>query len=426
MHPVTLWHVKTGQLQAAYKGKPGEVFSAPETGASRAYLELAYNLYLLQHNVELQTKLIIRLKHPDQFSGALSEIRVAGMFVRAGFDVCFEDENDASRSHYEYSVTRSATGKRFSVEVKTKHWTNYPQDDSSGRELVRRHVGRLLRLALAKQADFDRIVWIELAMPSEGAEDGSITEPWWMKAAVEGIEETEQLLREHGKLVPPAIVIVSNHPHHLHLESTRSIVALAIQGIGPTEFRSGLTGTVHEAVGFRERHADFLAFWESVQTHRHIPTTFDGANRYLAFTAQPPRLIIGQRYQIPDASGELVAAILEDAAAIPESRQMTGIYRTDLGERVICTNEMTEQEVSAYNEHPDTFFGVVKQQRPLNRPLELYDFFCENYRNTPRERLLELMNSRPDREAFQSLSQEQLVRAYCEGLVSTIVERSHG
>lgn len=41
MHPVALWYRKTAQQQAAYAGKAGEVFSAPETGATRAYLELA-------------------------------------------------------------------------------------------------------------------------------------------------------------------------------------------------------------------------------------------------------------------------------------------------------------------------------------------------------------------------------------------------
>jgi hypothetical protein len=74
MHPVALWYRKTALHQAAYAGKPGEVFEAPETGATRAYLELAYNLYLLEHNAELRNRLIRRLKNLNQFSGALSEI----------------------------------------------------------------------------------------------------------------------------------------------------------------------------------------------------------------------------------------------------------------------------------------------------------------------------------------------------------------
>jgi hypothetical protein len=50
MHPVALWYRKLALLQKHYVGKPGEVYGAPETGASRAYLDLAYNLYSLDHD----------------------------------------------------------------------------------------------------------------------------------------------------------------------------------------------------------------------------------------------------------------------------------------------------------------------------------------------------------------------------------------
>ena len=102
MHPVALWYRTDAVHRRKYAGKPGEVFSAPEIGASRALLELSYNLYLLEHNAELRSRLIGRLKVHDQFLGALSEIRVAGMLVRAGFSIAFENEDEGSRTYCEY------------------------------------------------------------------------------------------------------------------------------------------------------------------------------------------------------------------------------------------------------------------------------------------------------------------------------------
>jgi hypothetical protein len=423
MHPVALWYRKTAQQQAAFAGKAGEVFSAPETGASKAYLELAYNLYLLEHNAELRDRLIGRLKTDDQFYGALSEIRVAGMFVRAGYTVKFDDEDDSTRTHCEYDVVRQKTGKGFSVEVKTRHWKELPQDHVEGKSQVKIHVGRLLRQALAKQAQHERLIFIELAMPDEAPSDVPATEPWWMQSAIDGIKETEQLLRQQGKDVPSAIVVVGNHPHRFHLDGTRSVVAYAVDGIGPTDFRTGLSGTVRQAVQFRKRYADFVALWESIQQHRHIPQTFDGTSHHLAFGIHPPALVVGRQYMVPDENGNEVTATLMDAVAVPSERSIYGIYRTESAQ-FTCTIPMTEAEAAAYTENPDTFFGVIKRAEPLQTPMELYDLFFESYGKSTREKLLQFMASRPDFAALQRLSREELAEMYCEGLVYGVLARA--
>lgn len=415
MHPIALWYRRNALQQAKYKGNPGEVFSMPETGASRAYLELGYNLYLLEHNAEVQKRLINRLKKRDQFLGALSEVRVAGMLVRAGFGIKFHDESDGTKTHCEYDVRRVKTGKSFSVEVKTKHWGTFPKNDPEGQQEIRIHVARLLRLALKKEASEERIVFIELAMPEEGTD---ATEPWWMQSAEDAIRDTEKLFLSRGKEPPSAMVIVSNHPYHYHLESQRSVVGYMVDGIGPTEFRSGLRGTIREALRFREKHADFLALWESIKTHRRIPTTFDGSSAHLSFGEQPPRLIVGERYEVPDADGAPTAATLVDAVAIPSERRMYGIYRKSTGEQMICHSPMTEAEASAYAEQPDTFFGVVKKQGAAKTPLELFDFFFESYGKLTKGKLLAMMASRPDIGNLQALAQRDLAEIYCEGMVN--------
>ena len=188
----------------------------------------------------------------------------------------------------------------------------------------------------------------------------------------------------------------------------------------PIEFRSGLHGTLHDAIQFRERHADFLSLWKSIQQHRHIPMTFDGSNPHLAFGDHPPRLEIGAKYHIPSADGTSNVGILEDATVDTVRRNVCGIYRTDDGQRVICTTSMTEAEWRAYEEHPDTFFGVIKHQGSVKDPLERYDSFLESYGGQSKERLLKLLADfgSPDVEALAALPRGELAKVYCERLVN--------
>lgn len=93
-HPLLRMYGLVCKYQSDTISLPGKVHSAPMTGATAAYYGLAYNLYLLEHNVELQSRLIKRLKNPDQFQGAIYETFVTALFIRAGFDLRFEDETD--------------------------------------------------------------------------------------------------------------------------------------------------------------------------------------------------------------------------------------------------------------------------------------------------------------------------------------------
>jgi hypothetical protein len=51
-HPLMQWYDKICHLQRAYANEPGKLYSAPVTGAVSAYNRLAYNLYLIAHNVK--------------------------------------------------------------------------------------------------------------------------------------------------------------------------------------------------------------------------------------------------------------------------------------------------------------------------------------------------------------------------------------
>lgn len=77
---------------------------------------------------------------------------MAATLIRAGFAIEFEDEDDGSRSHCEFTVTSLRTQKKFSVEAKHRAGSRF-------------RLGRQLNRALAKYASHTRIVFIDINVP---------------------------------------------------------------------------------------------------------------------------------------------------------------------------------------------------------------------------------------------------------------------
>lgn len=65
------WYDATCRLQATMKKHAGSdgVFGTIPSGAMRAYMLLAYDLYILQHHDLLEERLIHRLRNKDQYQG---------------------------------------------------------------------------------------------------------------------------------------------------------------------------------------------------------------------------------------------------------------------------------------------------------------------------------------------------------------------
>src|SRR5262249_1918193 len=111
-HPVLQWYDAVCRTQQSVAKAPGEIVSAVMTGAIVAYYGLAYHLYLLAHNAELQERLIRRLKNPASFHGSYYETMVAAAFIKAGFKIELEDETDSSTTHGEF-IAVARNGMRY-------------------------------------------------------------------------------------------------------------------------------------------------------------------------------------------------------------------------------------------------------------------------------------------------------------------------
>src|SRR6478672_8862510 len=73
------------------------------------------------------------------------------------------------------------------------------------------------------------------------------------------------------------------------------------------------------------------------------------------------------------------------------------------------------RELDTYRRHPDTFFGVPGQRRTrANTLMELYDFFHDTYRKTPKDTLLTFVRDWPDSSTLAVLDQAELASVYAE------------
>ena len=71
-HPIMRWGEALTDYQKVTIKERGKVASAPMTGVVACFLGMAYDLYLLKHNVELQTRLVKRLKDPPNFRARIT------------------------------------------------------------------------------------------------------------------------------------------------------------------------------------------------------------------------------------------------------------------------------------------------------------------------------------------------------------------
>lgn len=90
------------------------------TGPAKAYQCFGYDLYWLQLVHKLPDSVIERLKDFGGFQGARYEVLIAAIFARAGFEIEWIDDKNASGNHPEFIATHKVTGKKGGVEAKSR------------------------------------------------------------------------------------------------------------------------------------------------------------------------------------------------------------------------------------------------------------------------------------------------------------------
>jgi hypothetical protein len=179
-HIILQWYSEYCRYQNENVKTPGGVNSVEITGVVACYMGLAYSLYLLDHNVELQQRMIKRLKNPGNFQGAYYELIVANVLIRAGFELTLEDETNLGSQHCEYAAVSKHTHKKYWVEGKMKAVTGLLGKTNLDGSPDPNPLSRLiphLNGALAKPASDERLIFIDLnaEIPSDARQDNPHT-----------------------------------------------------------------------------------------------------------------------------------------------------------------------------------------------------------------------------------------------------------
>jgi hypothetical protein len=144
-----------------------EQFQVPIIGASLAWFRLAYDLYLIKHNAELEAEILDRIRHGD-FQAARYELTVAAAFSIANFDIAYSDAKDRTKKRAEFVATHRVTGHRFAVEAKTKERDNvfgYKSPDGP-RPLKKASLRRQFKYAMEKDAEgLPLLVFVDANLP---------------------------------------------------------------------------------------------------------------------------------------------------------------------------------------------------------------------------------------------------------------------
>jgi hypothetical protein len=267
-HPILQWYKLLCDFQRKHIKKEGEVYGAVCTGAVGAYLALAYDLYVLRHHSLLQERLIRRLKDTKQFQGARYEVFVTASFIKAGFDINFEDETDRSSSHCEFVATHKKSGKLYSVEAKSRHRPGYlgQGGDTRKHDEIRLRIGKLLRSALMKDALHTRIIFIDINMPPK---EGGSTEKSWMKGLMSEVNKVESDII-NGKQCPPAYICFTNHPYHyVGDEETEPEKNFYMTAVNMPHFKINAPDLA------KAQDPPIFMLWDSINIHTQVPKDFN-------------------------------------------------------------------------------------------------------------------------------------------------------
>lgn len=410
-HLIATWFVRTGE-QVIKHGESSSLGGVPATGAIRAYLRFAYDLYALQHSVEVQRLLLDRIKSPQGFHGAMYEVRVAAFLLRAGFTLELEDETDRRQTHVEFVATHQVSGAKFSVEAKR-------------REGAKIKVNRLLNSALAKRADHARLVFID-------TNDGRLETHKYEHLPMPLAEVRQQLKRNAidpvGKTMPAAYVIATWIPEEHHLDEAGLPMGFLLWGFGIEDLAPGHK-TLLEQVQIRRRHQPVFDMLSSMHKHQAIPATFDGEAAAFVKGAPPNDLKVGQWYEVGGPHGKAIKGALESGTVVVEHKAAWCVFRGEDCNRFIATVPLTDVELEAFKQHPATFFGTIDRnagRSPMKTAMDWFEFLWEIYKETPMERLLELNAAAPDIADLAQLNQFDLATLYSVRMAETMVRRAAG
>ena len=411
-HPLMQWALRLFEYQKETIKNPGQITSAPMTGVVAAYLGTAYALYLLEHNVELQERLLKRLKDIGQFQGAYYELLVAGFLIKAGFKLTLEDETDGQNKHCEFAAISSTTGKRYWVEAKMRSVTGLLGKTTADGGADDKPLARLiphLNDALAKPAADDRLIFIDVNTSTKmiGAT------PDWAEPAMRRLEQFE---KKENKTDAKAMIFVTNEAYHREQDKPPAASGVAF-GLGLPDFQRPGVVRVTDAYRARKKYVDAYEIAQSFQRYLNFPTTFDGSLPSEAFGGTQGHLKIGEQYFFPDGDKGIAGTVT--TVNVDENKKELLVAVSDDTQTVLLKYPMTDDELAEWREFGDAIFGKEPRRTKAHceNEYDLFEFFMDANKGLPRDELLKRCTMVG--QDIEKLNDEDLLMLYCEALVSS-------
>lgn len=210
-HQILQWYHRLCQFRQTLKRDCNGFIGGVPNGVTNAYMLLAFDLYALRHHLALQSKVVNRLKNKVGFQGARYELFVAATFIKAGFDIDFEDESDGNSKHPEFIAKHRQTGQLVSVEAKSRHrpgilgFCHSPVTEGEPKASIK----GLLDAAMEKPAKHPYVIFIDINLPPSS---GSVFEATWFKE----VAETATRVGRTAETDPAPFnqIVFTNHPFH--------------------------------------------------------------------------------------------------------------------------------------------------------------------------------------------------------------------
>ncbi len=414
-HPLMQWYESYCKYQSETIKTPGELHSADIIGVVACYLGTAYSLYLLDHNAQLQTRLINRLKNHGNFQGAYYELIVANVLIRAGFTLTLEDESDGDEKHCEFAAVSKTTGRRYWVEAKMRAVNGLLGRTATAGKRNGKPLSRLiphLNNALQKPAADERLIFIDVNAPPIISADGK---PDWMEPAKSRLERYEKKELAAGT---KAYVFVTNMEFHRNLLAKPSVAAWPF-GLGMPDFNRPGMFQISEAYRQKQKHIDAYSIGQSIEHYLRFPATFDGKLPTESFGMPSSRVVIGETYFFADV-GKMGITGTVTAATVDEAKKVAIIGITDDGgQSHLLPLPMTDNDFAEYTEFPDAYFGrVLPGPTKLKNNFELFEWLMATQKATTRANMLAWFSTTRDMAALEKLSDEDLRVTYCEAMVA--------
>lgn len=412
-HPIMQWYAVYCAQKSMHMSEEKKVYSLPNTGVMACYMMLAYNLYLISHNVELENRLVNRLKNIENFQGAYYELMVASILIRAGFTLDLIDESNRGSKNCEFTAKSMSTGKTYWIEAKMKAVTGLlgkteisgSKDPNPLSKLIK-HLSK----AMAKPATNERMIFIDLNADITVEDTHDFILP-----AIKSMKRYSETNMPPGE---KAYIFLTSPTFHRHLNADAEFFGMAY-GLGIPDFDLNRPMSISERYRWEKRHADAMSVMDSFNRYLVIPTTFDGSMSSEKLGLQNS-VGVGSAYAFDGPHGRVYGTVI--SVRFSEADKKTFIkIATPSSQIIVHEIEMTEDQLNDYRNQKMSYPGGIERgSRDSNSPMDLLHSLLDGFKDIPRQDILDWLGDNRDKKALGAMSDEDLLIEYCGAIVESV------